>query len=262
MERLGRLWRYIVAAAAVGGAIGFAIYMWEGGEAAVSGLDRILGGEEQGSNRSAAGGSGGRFYPAREPYPYEPCTRADAICGSADGPVFNTFGNTPSWGDERSFLDGRLADATEEGSYGDPVELNQGSERVVVRLYVHNNADVETNASGKGIARGTRVRLSIPAGLSRVLRIRGYISADNATPKVVENTLDLTGPQPFRVRFVPGSAVMYNNGWAKTGRRLSDELVRPEGALIGSDALDGRVPGGFDEEIVVQAQVQILPVPA
>lgn len=203
------------------------------------------------------------FYPNRPTYDYnKPCNPNDGDkydrCGSMEGPVFNSFVNTPSYGDERTFLDARRSDQTAAGSYKNVLpNVNEGSKEVVMRMYIHNNANQSTNASGKGVAKNTKVRIALPQNEDDALRAVGYISADNATPKVVEDTVDMTASEKFRVDYIPDSAVIYSNG-PVNGQKLSNSIVTT-GASIGHDALNGNLPGCFEYEAVVQIRVKITP---
>lgn len=209
------------------------------------------------------------FYPNRTPFDYNKspvngstCSDADKgqnnRCGSLTGPVFNSFINTPSYGDERAFVDARRSDQTASGSYKNVLnDVTGGSKEVVIRTYVHNNANSSTNASGLGVAKNAKVRIALPTAESQTLRARGYISADNANPSLVEDTVDLVGSQNFRVEYIPGSATIYNNGAFKNGGKLNDSVVTT-GAPIGYDSLNGNLPGCFDYEAVVQIRIRIV----
>ncbi len=194
------------------------------------------------------------FYPNRPTYDYN---ILDQRVGSLNGPVFNSFINTPSYGDERAFLDARRSDQTASGSYKNVLEdVTGGSKEVVVRMYVHNNANQSTNASGLGIARNTNVRIALPTAEASSLRARGYISASNAA--MVEDTVDFVDNKAFKVEYIPGSAILYNNGPFKNGTQLSDSIVSTAGAPVGYDALNGNFPGCFDYEAVVQIRVKVV----
>lgn len=209
------------------------------------------------------------FFPNRPTFDYNKHTGGDCNdpnnpaaqggrCGSMDGPVFNSFVNTPSYGDERAFLDARRSDQTASGSYKNVLpDVTKGSKEVVMRMYVHNNANESTNASGKGIAKNTKVRIALPDVEGNALRAVGYISADNATPRVVEDTVDLTSTENFKIDYKPGSAIIYNNG-PLNGSKISDSVVTT-GAPIGYDALNGNLPGCFQYEAVIQITVKITP---
>lgn len=201
------------------------------------------------------------WYPNRPAFDYnKPCNPNDNDkydrCGSLTGPVFNSFVNTPSYGDERAFFDARRSDQTAAGSYENVLpNVTEGSREVVLRTYVHNNANQSTNASGLGVAKNAKVRILLPSAESQTLRARSYISASNATPQLVEDTVDLTADKKFRVEYIPGSAKIFSNG-PVNGQKLSDNIVTT-GALIGHNSLNGELPGCFEFEAVVQIRVKI-----
>ncbi len=203
------------------------------------------------------------FYPNRTPFDYsKPCNSSDSDpydrCGSLTGPVFNSFINTPSYGDERAFVDARRSDQTAAGSFKNVLtNVTDGSKEVVIRMYVHNNANQSTNATN-GVARNTKVRIDLPSATGQALRARGYISADNASPGLVEDTVDMTAGEQFSVQYIPGSAMLYDNDNFKNGVKLSDSIVGG-GAPIGTDALDGNFKGCFEFEAVVQIRLKITP---
>ncbi len=203
------------------------------------------------------------FYPNRTPFDYsKPCNPNDSDiydrCGSLTGPVFNSFINTPSYGDERAFVDARRSDQnTGDDLYKNVLpNVTEGSKEVVVRMYIHNNANQSTNASGLGVAKNTKVRVFVPTATSQALRARGYISADNAA--VVEDTVDFTANKEFKMSYVPGSAKLYDNDNFKNGVQLADTIVTT-GAPIGSDALDGKFKGCFEYEAVVELKLKVTP---
>jgi uncharacterized repeat protein (TIGR01451 family) len=202
------------------------------------------------------------YYPSRTPYDYnKPCNPNDSDkydrCGSLEGPVFNSFINTPSYGDERAFLDARRSDQTASGSYKNVLDdVTDGSKEVVVRMYIHNNANESTNASGLGVAKNTKVRVSVPTAAGNSLRARGYISADNAA--LVEDTVDFVDDKKFKVEFIPGSARLFDNDNFKNGVKLSNSIVTT-GATIGSDSLNGELKGCFEYEAIVQVRLKVTP---
>jgi uncharacterized repeat protein (TIGR01451 family) len=203
------------------------------------------------------------FYPGNRPtfdYNKMPvngstCTDADKTaydrCGSLTGPVFNSFVNTPSYGDERAFFDGRRSDITSNANADQINDVTQGSKEVVLRTYVHNNANQNTNASGLGVAKDTKVRILLPTDTAQVLRARSYISADNAAQ--VEDTADMLGTQQFSVSYVPGSAKLLRG---TSQYALSDNIVTT-GALIGDQQMNGNLPGCFDYAALVEIHVKI-----
>ncbi len=210
----------------------------------------------------ALGAVQAEFYPDRQPFDYnQPCNPDDGNiydrCGSLTGPVFNSFINTPYYGDERQFADAKRTDQNTGDVYKNVLpDVTDGSREVRIRVYVHNNANQSTNASGQGVATGAKVRIALPTGTEGSLRARSYISADNAA--LVEDTVDFTSTQKFRMEYIPGSATLFNNIAYGGGVKLSDSIVTT-GALIGDDALDGQLPGCFDYQATVFINVKIIP---
>jgi len=229
------------------------------------------------------------FFPGRQTFDYNNyngnnnCAdqsnpaRNNGRCGSLTGPVFDSFINTPTYGDERSFFDGYRTDLA-NGNASDPVtNVTDGSQVVTLRVYVHNNANSSTNchadhldANGNctvidhdapGIAHNTKVAIALPASttVSNDLRSVASISADNSNPGTVYDTADLTSSKNFTVSYVPGSAIEYNDGPFKGGQQLSDSIVNG-GAPIGYDALNGDLPGCFPYAATVEIKVKVTPV--
>lgn len=167
--------------------------------------------------------------------------------------TFNSMVNNPAHGDERNFMQIREATASNE-TYSDTVSLQPGKEYVVY-MYYHNNAASNYNASGVGVAQGAFVRAEIPsivknggAGVKGV----GHVGATNAKHlntqgadmgNSVWDDIEFrnTSGGDIALRYVPGSATIHSKG-AVNGRAMNDSIVST-GALIGYDALDGRLPG-------------------
>lgn len=174
--------------------------------------------------------------------------------GSLNGPVFNSFINTPYYGDERTFFDARFADSQNTGQNYDALTGINSEKEVILRTYVHNNANQGTNASGAGVAHDAKVRVALPAGYSNKLQATSYISASNAAE--VFDTVDLEGANAFSVSYVPGSARLYNAANAN-GFTLNDSIVSG-GALIGYNQMNGDLPGCFEYQAVVEIKVKIV----
>lgn len=185
------------------------------------------------------------------------CTAADAQaydrCGSMNGPVFNSFINTPSYGDERDFVQVAPNGST---SYSNNASVKAG-DTVSVRVYIHNNANSGTNDSGVGIAHNANVRVYLPSGTANGFDVAGYVGASNATPARVYDTGRISdAAQAVGLSYVPGSAKIYNDGPMKNGVSLPDSVVTT-GAPIGYSALNGDLPGCFNYRAVVILQVKV-----
>ena len=188
--------------------------------------------------------------------------------------IFNTISDS-TIGDEKNFVGARLTDLLEDGRAegatpdtkwcGNNITVVDGA-YFVIRLYVHN-----TNPNGYDVvAEDTHVKFNIPNGTSKQvqdedgsfkqqIQVNGFISSSNATPSVYWDYVNFNGEIPFHLDYVYGSALLNNNktqaeaaagGYLDdAGWTLSDDIVKAEstdGVLIGSDALDGRVPGGYE----------------
>lgn len=204
------------------------------------------------------------FYPDRPVFDYnkysgnDDCTDPTNIatqngrCGSLNGPVFNSFVNTPSYGDERAFFDGRRSDMATNTNADDIANVTEGSKEVVLRTYVHNNANQNTNDTN-GVAHNAQVRIALPTAEEQVLRARSYISANNAA--LVEDTADLIGNRKFRVEYVPQSAKLMRG---TNTYPLNDSIVTT-GAPIGDTSMNGELPGCFEYAALVEIRVRIIP---
>lgn len=202
------------------------------------------------------------FYPDRPVFDYNKSGNGDCNdpnnpardggrCGSLTGPVFNSFINTPSYGDERAFFDGRRSDMPTNTNADDIADVNKGSKEVVLRTYIHNNANQNTNNTN-GMAHNTKVRIALPTATEQVLRARSYITADNAA--MVEDTADLLGTEKFKVEYVPGSAKLLRG---TSVYPLTDSVVST-GAQVGNTAMNGEFPGCFDYAALVEIRVKVI----
>lgn len=194
--------------------------------------------------------------------------------------IFNTISDS-TIGDEKNFvgarecaLDGNRCLDVETNANPTPSTKWKGNDitveddkTYVIRLYVHNN-----NPNGyDAVAEDTRVSFSIPNGTSKQIQVNGFINSSNATPNEYWDYVNFNSEVPFHLDYVYGSALLNNNktqaeaaaggyldnaGWA-----LSDDIVKAastKGVLIGSDALDGKVPGCYDFANYVTIQVKAV----
>lgn len=171
----------------------------------------------------------------------------------ADHITFNSIVDNPNIGDEREFVSVKDAANTNEGGWRDSVTVEPGKE-YWVRIYAHNNAASSLNLT----ATNTRVKASVPTTTGKTVQISGFVSADNAQPKEVWDDIRLSSDQTFNLAYVPGSARIYNNGYAKgtSGQPLPDSIVTSAGALIGYNGPDGKVPGCFQFANLVYFKVK------
>lgn len=201
------------------------------------------------------------FAPANRPvYTYSGTTTR-----GAGHVVFNSFLNTPGVGDERGFLSAKPATDATDSNLSDDLAVRDGQE-IILRTYVHNNADASLNSGGQGIARNTRVRIKLPTASNAALGVISYVSADNADTgvtdadgrrNVVSDSVRLhSAAAPFRLEYVAGSARL-KNAAHPAGHAMPDSIVGSTGARIGYQQLDGNVPGCFAYVGIVTIKVKV-----
>ncbi|MEV7828372.1 hypothetical protein [Microbacterium enclense] len=154
----------------------------------------------------------------------------------------NSVSNNPSHGFEPNFAQVRSVNASNE-EYTDQLDVTPGGEYVAY-AYFHNSATDQFPAS---VAEDVRMRAQLPAVIRGSGVINMFVESPTATPALVWDSFALVLPGPtdqVAVRYVPGSATIHTGG-AVNGEPLNDEaLLSPDGALLGCDSLDGRLPPG------------------
>jgi uncharacterized repeat protein (TIGR01451 family) len=199
---------------------------------------------------------------------YEPANRPvktytgpDSV--AFDYPVFNSWVNTPNYGDERAFFDAGTATS---GPYKDQLAVTPGQE-ITLRMYIHNGAAPSlngTNFNGPGVARNARIQVFLPTATSTSLRSFGYIIADNTNPGWVADSVDFNSSVPVSLEYVAGSARLAN-GAHPNGVALPDSIIQHDNqfnvnrpaAPIGYQNMDGNFPGCFEYDAFVTIKVKV-----
>lgn len=168
--------------------------------------------------------------------------------------TFNSITDNPdpSIGDERTFISARDVASSDKLTYSKNLTVKD-NEEVLVRVFYHNDARKDLNL----VAHNTKVKILLPSGSSTAPQAAGYISADNANPTMVWSTMDFNASgKPFTMEYVPGSAQLWNQ--KQVGTKLSDSVVT-DGALIGFDHVDGKIPGcsEFSGFVTIKARVDV-----
>lgn len=168
--------------------------------------------------------------------------------------TFNSItDNTQAIGDERHFY---TANQTGVANYTHSLAVTD-NEEVTLRIYYHNNAAANLNL----IAFNTNVKMTLPTTAATDQSSVAFISASNANPTSVFDTVHLTSSKPFTVEYEAGSAKLFNN--ALNGASLSDSIVTNAGAPIGFDKIDGQVPGclNFSGYVTIKVRVHVPQLP-
>lgn len=176
--------------------------------------------------------------------------------GSLTGPVFNSFKNSPLYNDEFNFTSARNIN---DNAYSNDLKVKAGDE-VEFKVFIHNNANENTNASGLGIATGTYAGLDIPQNQFGVKNEPiGFVGASNAKPgEVFDGTLlSSANGKKFALDYIEGSAKLNILGGSKV-LPLSDNFVSKNGTPIGSEEINGIWKGCFEYVGWVNVRVKVV----
>jgi hypothetical protein len=151
-------------------------------------------------------------------------------CEGADHVVFDSFTNNPVVGDERPFFSGSL----NGGNVQDNVVVKDG-DIVTLRAYVHNNADPNKIGAVAALAHNVRIRVLVPNDSKANQNLVAFISAANANPGTINDTMSISGDRAMTLSFVPGSAKF---DYAPDGKNrqlvsVGDNIVTGNGASLG-----------------------------
>lgn len=182
-------------------------------------------------------------------------------------------------GDEKDFVgicectvlpDGCIDSNTKDIVWnGNNIDVEDGKTYVIC-LYVRND-----NPNGEdATAEDTRVSFSIPNEYdmeNKRIQVNGFIYSSNASPSEYWDYINFNSDTPFHLDYIYGSALLNNSktqdeaivgGYLdKAGWALSDDIVKAastKGVLIGSNSLDGYVPGGAQYANYVTIMVKAI----
>ena len=169
--------------------------------------------------------------------------------------TFNSISDNPALGgDEKNFVGARRVDSDSNVWNANTIAAEDG-ERYYIRMYVHNDNPGGKNAAAKD----TAVRFDVAKGSGTEVEVQGFITSSNASPAEYYDSVRFTSDTTFHLEYVSGSAFIENNGVAAGGMGLGDEIVETEtGVLIGYDALDGNLPGGYPYTAYVGIEVKVV----
>ena len=169
--------------------------------------------------------------------------------------TFNSISDNPALGgDEKNFVGARRVDSDSAVWNANTIAAEDG-ERYYIRMYIHNDNPGGVDA----MAKDTAVRFDVAKGSGTEVEVQGFITSSNASPAEYYDSVRFTSDTTFHLEYVSGSAFIENNGVAAGGMGLGDEIVETEtGVLIGYDALDGNLPGGYPYTAYVGIEVKVV----
>ncbi len=164
-------------------------------------------------------------------------------------------------GHEKNFVSARDSAAEIDGVWRANNIVVENNHIYTIRAYICNNNPNENN-----VAENTKICFSIPMGDAKVVQVNGIFESSNAEPSEYWDSINfICGDEnAFHLEYVYGSAMLWNDGIGKGGLSLGDEIVTEAtkgGVLIGYDALDGRVPGGYEYHNYVSICVKAVFAP-
>lgn len=174
-------------------------------------------------------------------------------------PAFNVYTGVPGEGNESDFLRGK--DETDPAASVSTVNsICTNGTNFRIRVYVHNAANQTLNdgGNGSGVARGSRVRVALPANNTQAssFNLSSVISASNATSVGDSMTINCGG-KIVQFSYVSGSARQFT-GYSGT-TTLSDSIVTT-GTPIGTVSPNGDVWGCFGQRVFVTFIVRVLDI--
>lgn len=128
-------------------------------------------------------------------------------CTGANYVTFNSFTNAPNYGDERAFFDLKDGAISGSGGYADSMKNLKNGQKVTLRVYVHNNANPAAIGKEAAKAKNTKVQVILPTSKKTTNQAATNISADNANPGMISDTIDLGADSPFTIVFDKNSPV-------------------------------------------------------
>ena len=165
--------------------------------------------------------------------------------------TFNSITNGKI-GDERNFVGAKLSTDTGTVWKADEVTVKDG-ETYTIRLYVHNNSPKGEDESA--IAKDVTARFSLPTTVGKTQTVIGYLNSSNANPTRYWDEVKFVSSDDFYIEYVSGSAKWTNSKLGTVA--LPDEVIVSKGAMIGYEALDGRIPGCYEYDGQVTIQVKV-----
>lgn len=167
----------------------------------------------------------------------------------SDFPSFNLDNFPEIIGDERHPYSVR-EDTPPPNNWKFNIQAERGK-TYVLRLYIHNSAG---DHSPDLVAQGARVSVSLPVCTGRRVATNGFIDSTNAIPSQVYGGVSFISNQPFNLAYVKGSAMICTNHFVCNadgtgGAPISEDFLTNKGALVGYDALDGEIRGGYQYSV-------------
>ena len=150
--------------------------------------------------------------------------------------TFNSITNNPNIGDERNFVG--IRERGTDNLWSSDIEA-QPDKEYVIRMYVHNNAAENLQLMAEDVT----AKFNLPTTTGTEWVVNGFLSSSNSSPEEIWDAARMYSDREFNVAYVPGTARFSNNHFGSDGIEIPESVLTSEGALLGYDELDGRIPG-------------------
>lgn len=162
----------------------------------------------------------------------------------AEKAVFNSITDNAAIGDERDFV--RIAEVDSGKNFTSELIIEPDKDYIVM-IYYHNDASATFNDAAHnrvGFAENVHMSSFFPSKLDKGERgkVEGVITASNTNPTSVWDEAYITAREAMTLEYIEGSAVIRNQK-VSDGTLLSTKLFTDEGVLLGTNSLNGLVPG-------------------
>ena len=145
--------------------------------------------------------------------------------------TINSITDNPEWGDERIFS--RIREAGTDDEFTNGIVVSPGKTYEVVILVI-NNASMESNMAGTGIARDVSVDVTCPdnvPGGALLTEIYSRITSSTTDPETVWSSIMLESYEPVEISYVPDSYELH-------GANIVDDIDVAEECLWGDQVED------------------------
>lgn len=157
--------------------------------------------------------------------------------------------------------------------YANEIQVEEG-ETYRVRLYVHNNSPLGMRAVAEDVS--VKLLTSDPVHVLtndlsldgfdssngyHGVSVHGFIDSSNAEPSSYWDGVKFVSNRPFKLKYVPGTALLENNGIGSSQKGayiLNDAIATEKGVPIGYDAINGNIPGC--DQYSAYVSIVVMPV--
>lgn len=134
-----------------------------------------------------------------------------------------------------------------------PITVTDQASFWVLAMIKNDNPDPEQ------IAENVRLSFNMSSIGEYSFMVGACVRCDNATPAAA--SIVFQSEKPFRLEYLPDSAFVYSEArglHSDYGIQISDEVMTPTGALLGFDAINGRIPGGENNMVTVSIKIAVV----